>query len=63
MAKHWMQSARERMEKKGTVGSFTALAKRHGESPLAYAHQVLAHPGRHPLKVRRKAQFAVNANK
>ncbi len=63
MAKHWMQHARERMEKKGTVGSFTALAKRHGETPLQYAHQVLAHPSQHSLKVRRKAQFAVNANK
>lgn len=61
--KKWLQKADKRMEKKGTKGTFTTLAKRHNETPLQYAHDVLDHPKHHSEHVRKQAQFAVNANK
>lgn len=61
--KKWLQKADKRMAKKGTKGSFTRLAHRHDETPLQYARDVVAHPAHHSEAVRKKAQFAINANK
>lgn len=61
--KKWLQKADKRMEKKGTKGSFTVLAHRHDETPMQYAHDVVSHPKHHSEAVRKKAQFAINANK
>lgn len=55
----WAQKASERMEKKGTKGSLTRIAKKHGESPMAFARSKYNAPG----KVGKKARFAVNINK
>jgi hypothetical protein len=41
-------------------GSFTKQAMRVGETPVAYAMEVLAHPKKHTLKTRRRAQFMKN---
>ena len=58
----WIQDATSKMKKKGTVGSFTKMAKRHGDTPVEYAKEVLDHPSKHTLKTRRKAQFVKNTN-
>ncbi|HYL22489.1 MAG TPA: hypothetical protein VEU74_12060 [Gemmatimonadales bacterium] len=59
--KKWLQAARERMERKGTVGSFTRSARRAGQGVQEHARSVLSHKGSHsPLEVKR-ANFARNA--
>ena len=58
----WIQDATAEMKKKGTVGSFTKMAKRHGDTPVEYAKDVLDDPSKHTLKTRRKAQFVKNTN-
>jgi hypothetical protein len=55
----WMQSARNKMKKKGTEGSETRLAHAAGESPMEFARQHYHDSG----AVGKKARFAVNANK
>ena len=55
----WMQKAATKMEKKGTEGSLTRMAKSAGMSPMAFAHAHYHSSG----KVGQKARFAVNANK
>lgn len=59
MAEKWMQGARERMEKKGTVGSLTRIAHAHGESPMTFAREHYHSSG----VVGEKSRFAVNANR
>lgn len=58
----WLQSAKDRMKKKGTVGSLTRIAKAHGETAMGYAHEHDHDPDISP-SVRKKIQFAENANK
>lgn len=58
----WIQDSVEKMEKKGTVGSFTNKAARHGLTPIEYAKKVLANPDKHTEKTRRQAQFVKNTN-
>lgn len=58
MAK-FIQAAVKKMEKKGTEGSLTRMAKAAGMSPMAFAHAHYHSSG----KVGQKARFAVNANK
>lgn len=59
MAGKWMQEAREKMEEKGTVGSFSREAKEHGMSTMAFARKE-KHAGG---KMGKKANFALNAAK
>lgn len=54
--KKWIQGVVGEMDK----GAFTKQALRVGESPVAYATDVLAHPKKHTLKTRRRAQFLKN---
>lgn len=63
MAEKFLQKARQRMEEKGTVGSFTKSAKKSGQSVQAHAHSVLA-KGSHasPLE-KKRAVFAENMKK
>lgn len=63
MAKKWIQKARKRMEKKGTVGAFSAQAKRAGMSTKAYASKVLANPSRYSANTVKRANFARNVSK
>ena len=60
----WIQDATAEMEKKGTIGSFTAKAKRYGLTPQEFAKKVLADDGKtnYTLKTKRQAQFMKNAN-
>lgn len=58
----WIQDSVEKMEKKGTVGSFTNKAARHGLTPIEYAKKVLTNPDKHTEKTRRQAQFVKNTN-
>ena len=58
MAK-WIQKATKKMEKKGTVGSFSAKAKRKGMTTLQYARWVMKN-SKDP-KLRKQANFAINA--
>lgn len=63
MAKKWMQAAREEMEKSGTKGSLTEAAHHAGyKSALAYAHHIKANKDDYSPAMRKKANFAVNAN-
>lgn len=55
----WMQKAREKMEEKGTVGSFSRAAKKHGMSTQSFARKE-KHAGG---KMGKKANFALNAAK
>lgn len=55
----WLQSSRQRMKKKGTVGSETRLAEKAGMSPLEWAHAHYHDKGNKG----EKARFAVNAQK
>jgi hypothetical protein len=57
--KRFIQEVVAKMKK----GAMTKTAKRHGETPLEYAKEVLAHPEKHTLTMRRRAQFLVNINK
>lgn len=57
--KKWIQKVVKNMEK----GAFTKQGLRHGETPLEYAKDVLAHPTKHTLKTRRRAQFLKNISK
>lgn len=58
----WIQDSVDKMEKKGTVGSFVNKAARHGLTPIEYAKKVLANPDKHTEKTRRQAQFVKNTN-
>jgi hypothetical protein len=58
----WIQSAVTKMKKKGTIGLFSKAAKRAGKPTLTYAHSVLSNPNSSPT-MRKRAQFAINANK
>jgi hypothetical protein len=62
-----LSEARERMEEKGTVGEFTAKAKRAGFTKAdgsgdaqAYAREVLANKDKHDEETIKQAQFAKN---
>jgi len=64
MAEKWAQKASKKMEKKGTVGSFTKIASSAGyDSPLEYAKHVMANPSSHSPSTVKKANFAKNINK
>ena len=59
MAEKWIQKAVSKMKSKGTVGSLTKMAHKHGESPMKFAHEHEHSKG----LVGKKARFAVNVNK
>jgi hypothetical protein len=62
--KKWAQKATNKMEEKGTEGSFTKIAHRAGySSPLEYAREVMAAPSEHSSETVKKANFAKNVNK
>jgi len=44
-------------------GALTAQAKRHGESPMEFAKEVLMHPEAHTETTRKRAQFLMNIQK
>ena len=50
--KNWIGPAVERMKRKGTVGKFSASAKRAGMSTSAYANKVLANKNASPTQTR-----------
>lgn len=62
MAKHWIQKARESMEKRGTVGSLhKALGVAQGEKiPGSKLTKALHSKS---AAIRKKAQFAANVKK
>ena len=49
---HWMQKAGEQMKKKGTVGKFTAIANRRGESVQEAASDLYNAPGKEGQEAR-----------
>jgi hypothetical protein len=55
----WMQEANEKMDEKGTKGTFTRSAKRAGKSVAEYAREKKHAKG----KLGRRARFALNARK
>ena len=62
MPNKWIQKATDRMKEKGTVGSFSAAAKRADRSTASYAREVLANPGDFSGTTRKRAQFAENVS-
>jgi hypothetical protein len=61
--KKWIQKATSKMKKKGTVGSFSAAAKKVGMSTKAYANKVLKKGSKASAAMKKKANFAKNASK
>jgi len=59
MASHWIQKATEKMEKKGTTGTFSRAAKRAGMSTSAFASKEINSPNA-SSKMKKKALFARN---
>ena len=60
MAKHWIQSAVNKMKAKGTVGSFTAAAKKAGKSTAQEEASVLKTGSHASSAMKKKANFARN---
>lgn len=61
--KKWLQKVRARMVKKGTVGAFTAAAKKAGMSVAAYARKILANKSKYSTTMIKRAVFALRAQK
>lgn len=61
MAK-WIQKATEKMKKKGTIGDFSAKAKKAKMSTQGYAAKVLSNKNASPT-LKREANFARNVGK
>lgn len=60
MGGKWIQAAVDKMEKKGTTGSFSRAADKAGMSTQAYAKKELASP-KASGKMKKRANFALNA--
>lgn len=58
---NWLGKAVASMKKRGTLGTFSARAKRAGMSTAAYAEAVLKNKRAYPASVVRQAVFAKNA--
>ncbi len=58
MAGKWLQNANERMEKKGTKGSFTKIANRMDMSTAAAARKIMANKDEYSPSTVKKANFA-----
>jgi len=58
----WIQKAQERMKKNGTIGAFTAQAKKKGKTAIEFAKSVLSTPEKYTKKTRQRAQFVKNTN-
>ncbi len=63
MSKQWIQKAAKSMERRGTKGSLTAAAKKRGMDAMQFARYIKAHPDNFSPAMRKKANFAINANK
>ena len=63
MAKKWIQAATDRMEKKGTKGTFSKAADKAGMSTGAYADKVLSKSSKASPALKKKANFARNVAK
>lgn len=50
------------MERKGTVGAFTASSKKAGQGVQEHAHSVMNNPSASTTQ-KRRAQFAINMKK
>lgn len=59
---NWISEAVDKMNARGTVGSFSAAAKKAGKSTEAYARQEVNSPTA-STAMKRKAQFALNVHK
>lgn len=57
-ASKWIAAATEDIERRGTKGSFTRIAKRMGMSTGEAARHILADKDRYPVSTRKKAAFA-----
>ena len=58
----FIQDAVKDMKKKGTVGAFTAQARKRGLKPVEFAKEVLRSPDEFSETTRKRAQFVKNAN-
>lgn len=58
MPGRWMQKAANKMEKKGTEGTFTAAAKRAGHGVQEYAHMKEHAKGKLGKRARMALRFA-----
>ena len=63
MSQNWLGKAKAEMKRKGTEGSFRAAATRKGLKTMAYAKQVTRPGSKASPKIKKKAQFALNATK
>jgi hypothetical protein len=63
MPDRWIQRAAKKMKEKGTVGSLTAAANRRGITAMQLARHIKTHPEDFSPEMRKKANFAINANK
>lgn len=58
----WLESARKRMDQRGTVGSFKSAAKREGMSTMSFARKEKNSPKASGL-MKKRANFAINSQK
>jgi ABC-type uncharacterized transport system substrate-binding protein len=63
MAKKWIQKAKTKMVKKGTVGAFSRKAKKAGMSTASYARKVTKKGSRASSATKKQANFAKNVRK
>ena len=63
MPSRWIKAATERMDQKGTKGSFRKIAKGMGKSTEEAADQITSNPDEYPESTRKKAQFARNVRR
>jgi len=54
----WMQAVRNKMEAKGTVGSFSKKAKQHNETTSEYANEVSRPGSKATTKTKKQANLA-----
>ena len=63
-SKKFAKKSVKRMKEKGTEGSLTRIAEKHGySSALPFAKKVMAHTENYSPKVVKKSNWAVNMNK
>jgi len=60
MAKrYWMADVREEMERKGTVGAFSAQARAAGMPTMSFARKVMGKRSRATTRTKRRANLAL----
>ncbi len=63
MKKNWIQKSRESMKSKGTLGSFTKMAKQKDMSVKALSDAITKNPTKYASSTIKKSNFAKTLQK